>query len=142
VDATLMKLTEEERGWVQAQLAVVDRFVGDYSADPVLEGLEGVDYAWASWLERDADRGADDADTVINAVSVALGQSIVDALDGFTWVTVFQDGQTDLAVTGLPAVDALFFPAEIVALEYAARNPKFLVATHGHFLATIDDLRG
>jgi hypothetical protein len=134
-----MKLTDEERAWVQAQLALVDRFVGDYGPDQAAEGLDGVDHAWASWLESGA--STDDADTVMNAVAVALGQSVVDALDGFTWVTVFQDGETDLGVTGLPAVDALFLPAEIVALEYAARNPIFLVQTRDHYVATINNLR-
>jgi hypothetical protein len=98
-----------------------------------------VDHAWATWLERGT--GTDDADTVMNAVAVALGQAVVDVLDGFTWVTVFQDGETDLGVTGLPEVDALFLPAEIVALEYAARNPKFLVPTRDHFVAAINNLR-
>ncbi|HEY7225412.1 MAG TPA: DUF3806 domain-containing protein [Micromonosporaceae bacterium] len=141
MDATLMKLTDEERAWVQAQLALVDRFVGDYAGDEVVDGLEGVDHAWASWLEQDTHAEGDDPDTILNAVAVALGQAVVDALDGFGWVTVFQDGQTDLAVTGLPDVDALFFPAEIVALEYLARNPKFLAQTRDHYVATINDLR-
>jgi hypothetical protein len=135
-----MKLTEDERAWVQAQLSLVDRFVGDYGSDE-LDGLEAVDHAWASWLETSSDRGADDADTIINAVAVALGQSVVDALDGFSWVTVFQDGETDLGVTGLPAVDTIFLPAETVALEYAARNPSFLVQTRDHYIASINDLR-
>jgi hypothetical protein len=134
-----MKLTDEERAWVQAQLALVDRFVGDYGPEQAADGLEGVDHAWSTWLERGPD--PDDADTVMNAVAVALGQAVVDALDGFTWVTVFQDGETDLGVTGLPAVDALFLPAEIVALEYAARNPKFLVQTRDHYITTINNLR-
>src|SRR5688572_25665076 len=108
----MMKLTDDERTWVQAQLAIVDRFVGDYSASGVVDGLGGVDHAWASWLASDGSLTAgDDADTIMNAVAVALGQSVVDALAGFTWVTVFQDGETDLGVTGLPTVDALFLPA-------------------------------
>jgi hypothetical protein len=139
VDRTLMKLTDEERAWVQSQLAIVDRFVGDYGPDEIVDDLEGVDRAWASWLAEGKDE--DDADTIMNAVAVALGQSVVDALDGFTWVTVFEEGETDLGVTGLPAVDALFLPAEIVALEYAARNPSFLVETRDHYIASINDLR-
>ncbi len=134
-----MKLTDEEKAWVETQLALVDRFVGDYGPARVADGLEGVDDAWASWLKSGMDR--DDADTVMNAVAVALGQSVVDALDGFTWVTVFQDGETDLGVSGLPEVDALFLPAEIVALEYAARNPAFLVQTRDHYIASINNLR-
>jgi hypothetical protein len=134
-----MRLTDEERSWVEAQLALADRFVGDYGPAQVADGLEGLDHAWASWLERGTDR--DDADTIMNAVSVALGQAVIDALNGFGWVTVFQDGETDLGVSGLPAVDALFLPAEIVALEYAARNPIFLVATRDHYIASINDLR-
>jgi hypothetical protein len=134
----MMKLNEEEQGWVQAQLALVDRFVGDYGSGQVAEGLEGVDQAWATWLEK-GPGGDDDADTIINAVAVALGQSVVDALAGFAWVTVFHDGDTDLCVTGLPAVDALFFPAEVVALEFAAGNPSFLVQTRDHFVGSISD---
>lgn len=139
----MMKLTDDERAWVQAQLAIVDRFVGDYSSTgDVADALAEVDHAWATWLAKDGEQAAgDDADTIMNAVAVALGQSVVDALDGFTWVTVFQDGETDLGVTGLPTVDALFLPAEIVALEYAARNPAFLVQTRDHYVASINDLR-
>ncbi len=136
-----MKLNDEERAWVQAQLALVDRFVGDFGPARDGDGLEGVDQAWASWLENGADKADGDADTVLNAVAVALGQSVVDALDGFMWVTIFQDGETDLGVTGRPAVDTIFLPAEIVALEYAARNPHFLVQTRDHYIASINDLR-
>jgi hypothetical protein len=137
-----MKLTDDERAWVQAQLAIVDRFVGDYSPpDGVVDGLEGVDQAWASWLADDGRADGDDADTIMNAVAVALGQSVVDALDGFTWVTVFEDGETDLGVSGLPDVDALFLPAEIVALEFAAGSPTFLVQARDHYVATINESR-
>jgi hypothetical protein len=135
-----MKLTDDEHGWIQAQLAVVDKFVGDYSSGQVADGLDGIDNAWASWLERGADAD-DDADTIINAVAVALGQALVDELDGFTWVTVFENGETDLGVTGLPAVDALVFPADLVALEYQAGNTSFLVATRDHLIAEINQLR-
>lgn len=130
-----MTLTEEEQSWVQAQLALVDRFVGDYGSGE--EGLAGVDRAWASWIGSDHD----DADTIINAVAVALGQAVIDALDGFCWVTVYQDGETDLAVTGRPSVDAVFFPAEVVALEYQARTPTFLVRTLEHYVASINEQR-
>ncbi len=136
-----MKLTDDEQAWIQAQLAVVDKFVGDYSSGQVADGLEGVDNAWAAWLARDADGEADDADTIINAVAVALGQALVDELDGFNWVTVFQNGDTDLGVTGLPAVDALVYPADLVALEYQAGNTSFLVATRDHLIAEINELR-
>jgi len=142
VDATLMQLTDDEQSWIQGQLAVVDRFVGDYGpADGAgaAEGLEGVDQAWAAWLESGPRTEADDPDSIINAVAVALGQAVVEALDGFMWVTVFEDGETDLAVTGLPAVDLLFHPAEVVALEYQAHNATFLVQTRDHL---IEQVRG
>jgi len=131
----MMKLTDEEQAWVQAQLALVDRFVGDYGSGE--DGLAGVDQAWAAWLAKEQD----DADTILNAVAVALGQAVVDTLDGFLWVTVFEDGETDLGVTGLPAMDTIFYPAEIVALEYQARTPSFLVRTLDHYVATINELR-
>jgi hypothetical protein len=133
----MMKLTDEEQAWVQAQLALVDRFVGDYGSGE--HGLAGVDRAWASWL---ASGQEDDAETIINAVAVALGQAVIDALDGFLWVTVFhEDGETDLGVTGRPAVDAIFFPAETVALEYQAHTPSFLVRTLEHYVSSINDER-
>jgi len=140
VEPTLMELTDDEQSWIQAQLAVVDRFVGDYSSGQVLAGLEGVDHAWARWLERGDD--AEDPDTIINAVAVALGQAIVEALDGFSWVTVFEDGETDLGVTGLPGVDVLIFPADLVALEYSTRTSSFLVQTRDHLVESVNDLRG
>jgi hypothetical protein len=133
-----MKLTDEEQAWVQAQLALVDRFVGDYGSGE--EGLAGVDRAWGAWLAQNPE--GEDADTIINAVSVALGQAVIDALDGFMWVTVYQDGETDLGVTGLPEVDAIFFPAEIVSLEYQARTPEFLVRTVEHYVAQVNATRG
>lgn len=132
-----MQLNDEEQAWVQAQLALVDRFVGDYGSGE--HGLAGVDRAWASWLAQDPEG---DVDTIINAVAVALGQAVVDAIEGFCWVTVFEDGETDLGVTGRPAVDTVFLPAEVVALEYQARTPTFLVRTLEHYVASIDELRG
>jgi hypothetical protein len=134
-----MELTDDEQAWIQAQLAVVDRFVGDYGSGQVVDGLDAVDHAWATWLERGDD--GTDPDTVINAVAVALGQAIVDALDGFSWVTVFENGETDLGVTGLPDVDVLIFPADLVALEYSTRSPSFLVQTRDHLIASVNEQR-
>jgi hypothetical protein len=140
VEASLMQLTEDERAWVEAQLEAAERFVADYGSAKGGKGLAALDHAWAAWLDRQS-VDPEDPETVVNAVAVALGQALVDALDGFSWVTVYQDGDTDLGVSGLPHVDVLIFPADLVAKEYEAKATTFMQRTLNTLVAEISELR-
>jgi hypothetical protein len=139
VEASLMALTAEEQAWVAAQLEAADRFVADYGSDKVGTGLEALDHAWASWLDRQS-VDPEDPESIINAVAVALGQALVDSISALSWVTVYQDGDTDLGVSGLPAIDVLIFPADVVAKEYEAKAQTFLVRTRNTLVGEITAL--
>jgi hypothetical protein len=58
------------------------------------------------------------------------------------WVTVYQDGDTDLGVSGLPVLDVLIFPADLVAKEYEAKVQTFLERTRDTLVAEVAELRG
>jgi Domain of unknown function (DUF3806) len=135
-----MKLTEDEKVWVEAQLEAAERFVADYGSGRGGAGLAALDHAWASWLDRQS-VDPEDPDAIINAVAVALGQALVDAVDEFVWVTVYQDGDTDLGVSGLPALDVLIFPADLVAKEYEAKAQTFLERTRDTLVAEVAEIR-
>ncbi len=136
-----MKLTEDERTWVEAQVEAAERFVADYGSDKAATGLAALDHAWASWLDRQS-VDPEDPETVINAVAVALGQALIDAVEELAWVTVYQDGDTDLGVSGLPVLDVLIFPADLVAKEYEAKVQTFLERTRNTLVAEVAELRG
>jgi hypothetical protein len=140
VEASLMKLTADEQAWVEAQLQAAERFVADYSSGKAGSALAELDHAWASWLDRQ-NVDPEDPDSVINAVAVAFGQALIDTVDGFAWVTVYEDGDTDLGISGLPDLDVLIFPADMVAKEYEAKTQTFLERTRDRLAAEIADLR-
>lgn len=141
MDATVTPLTDAERAWIKDQLAAAARFVEDYGSRRHPEGLDALDHAWASWLDRQS-VDPEDPNTVINAVGVALGQALVEALEGFEWV-IAEDGQgTDLAVYGLPdAGDVLIYPANVVAKRYEARNALFLQSVRDAIVEQVRQLR-
>jgi len=141
VDATVTRLTDAEQTWVDQQLAGAARFVEDYGSMRNTAGLEALDHAWAAWLDRQL-VDPEDPNAVINAVGVALGQALVDGLEGFEWV-IADDGEgTDLAVFGMPgAGDVLVYPANLVAKRYDARDPMFLQSTHDAIVEKVRQLR-
>jgi uncharacterized protein DUF3806 len=126
VDATVNPLTDAETAWIQEQLRAANQFLSDYGSTRSGEGLDGLDHAWAAWLDRQSvDPG--DPEPVINAVGVYLGQALVDAMNDFHWVNATDDSGTALAVHGLPgSADLLVYPADVVARQYAQRTQVFL----------------
>ena len=141
VDATVTPLTDVQVTWIREQLAAAAQFTADYGADRTLTGLAAVDHAWASWLDRQA-VDPEDPDTVINAVAVYLGQSIVETLPGFEWVLSLDDDGSDLAVLGLPgALDLLVFPADLVAKGYQSRTAPLLEPAHASIVDQVGRLR-
>ena len=142
MDATVNPLTDVEQEWVRSQLAAAARFVADYGSRRHAAGLDALDHAWASWLDRQS-VDPEDPNTVINAVGVALGQALVEALDGFTWVIAADADGQNLAIFGLPgAGDVLVYPANVVAKRYESREIPFLQSTHDAIVAEVRQLRG
>jgi hypothetical protein len=140
VDATISPLSEAEQAWIRAQLTAAAQFVADYGSKRTAPGLESLDHAWASWLDRQ-NVDPEDPNPVINAVGVAFGQALIDSLDGFGWVLAEDAQGTDLAVYGLPGVaDVLVYPANLVAKRYERREPWFLRTTHDEMVAQIRGL--
>ena len=141
VDATVKPLTATERAFVAEQLRAVPAFLSDYGSSRHAAGLEALDHAWASWLDRQqVDPG--DPNPVLNVVGVSFGQALVDALAGFDWVIAEDSGSTDLAVFGLPgAGDVLFYPANLVAQRYQSRTAWFLQATFAELVEQVNGLR-
>jgi Domain of unknown function (DUF3806) len=142
VDATVTPPTEAETAWITAQLAAAQQFLDDYGSARVGHGLDALDHAWASWLDRESVDPAD-PNAVINAVGVYLGQAIVDAMPDFVWVIATDEDGTDLAVHGLPnTADVLVYPANLVAKRYESRTATFLRAVFDEIVATAARLRG
>jgi hypothetical protein len=138
VDATVSPLTAAEHTWLDAQLAAAERFVADYGSHRTLPGLESLDHAWASWLDRQ-NVDPEDPNTVINAVGVAFGHSLVES--GFEWVIATDEAGSDLAVYALPgSVDVLVYPANVVAKRYERRESTFLQAVHDEIVARVREL--
>ncbi len=141
MDTTVTRLTDAEQTWVDQQPAGAARFVEDYGSMRSTAGLEALDHAWAAWLDRQL-VDPEDPNTVINAVGVALGQTLVDALEGFEWVIAEDDEGTDLAVFGMPGEgDVLVYPASLVAKRYEAREPMFLQSTRDAIVEQVRRLR-
>jgi hypothetical protein len=141
VDARVSPLTDTERAWLNSQIEAAARFVADYGSARHPQGLDALDHAWASWLDRQL-VNPEDPNTVINAVGVAFGQALIEALDGFEWVIAEDDGGRDLAVYGLPgAGDVLVYPANVVAKRYETRVATFLQAIHAAMVNEINELR-
>jgi Domain of unknown function (DUF3806) len=142
VDATVTPLTDAETAWIQAQLAAATQFLADYGSGHTGAGLDGLDHAWASWLDRQS-VDAGDPDPVINAVGVYLGQTLVVELAEFDWVVASDESGSGLAVHGLPnTADLLVYPADIVAREYASRTTFFLRAAFDEIATAARQQRG
>jgi hypothetical protein len=140
VDTNVTPLTDAERAWVRDQLAATTRFVADYGSTRSV-GMEAVEHAWASWLDRQ-NVDPEDPNPVLNAIGIYFGQSLVDALDGFDWVSTQGEDGTDLAVFGLPGTaDVLIYPAAVVAKRYQQRDAWFLQSGRDEIVAEVEQLR-
>jgi hypothetical protein len=142
VDATVTPLTDAETACIQAQLGAAGQFLADYGSAEAGGGLDGLDHAWAAWLDRQSLEPAD-AEPVINAVGVYLGQALVDAMNDFHWVNASDEGGTSLAVQGQPgSSDLLVYPADIVARQYEQRTQIFLRTAFDEIVGHAQQLRG
>jgi hypothetical protein len=140
VDAKVTQLTGAEQDWLKAQLAAAAQFVEDYGSHRTAAGLESLDHAWASWLDRQT-VDPSDPKPVLNAVGVALGQAIIEALAGFDWVIAEDADGTDLAIYGLPGTsDVLIYPADLVAQRYETREQWFLQDIRNQVVAQVKQL--
>lgn len=127
MDAKVSALTGAEQTWIEQQLAAAAQFVTDYGSTRAGPGLAALDHAWASWLDRQV-VDPEDPNPVINAVGIAFGQALVDALEEYQWVIATDEQGTDLAVSGPPGTaDVLVYPANVVAKRYETRTSVFLV---------------
>ncbi len=128
MEATLTPLTDAEADWIRSQLDAAMQFLADYGSARTGGGLDGLDHAWSSWLDRQS-VDPEDPEPVLNAVAVYLGQAVVEAMPDFGWVVATDADGSDLAVHGLPdTADVLIYPADLVAQRYASRMPTFLRA--------------
>jgi hypothetical protein len=141
VDTNVTPLTDNERAFITQQLDAAKQFVADYGSSRTM-GLEAVEHAWASWLDRQAvDPG--DPNPIINAVGVYFGQTLIECMEGFGWVIATDDAGTDLAVFGLPGTgDVLIYPANLVAKRYERREAWFLESGRDEILTRVQDIRG
>jgi hypothetical protein len=141
VDVTLSPLTDAERAWITAQLGGAERFLADYGSNRHTGGLDAYDHAWAAWLDRQS-VDPEDPNSVINAVGVLFGQTLVDELEEFEWMIATDESGTDLAVFGLPGQgDVLIFPANLVAKRYETREVQFLQRVRDEIGARVEQLR-
>jgi Domain of unknown function (DUF3806) len=141
VDATVTPLTDAETAWIQAQLGAASQFLSDYGSTHAGEGLDGLDHAWAAWLDRQS-VDPTDPDPVINAVGVYLGQALVDEMNDFHWVNATDEGGTNLAVQGRPgSADLLIYPTDVVARRYAQRSAFFLRVAFDEIVGHAQQLR-
>ncbi len=135
-------LTEAETSWIEVQLAAAAQFLADYGSPEKGTGLDGLDHAWAAWLDRQSVDPAD-PEPVINAVGVYFGHTLVVELAGFSWVIATDGSGAGLAVHGLPGTaDLLVYPADIVARQYEDRTVVFLREAFDEVAAATQKLRG
>src|SRR5690349_21754154 len=92
-------LSPSEQSWVATNLEIAAElaraYTGDTEAPPALQRL---DATWMGWQE-DPDQAKTDANTVVNALGIALGSHLIDAL-GLGWMVITDQYGTELAVYG------------------------------------------
>jgi hypothetical protein len=141
-DQRIEPLNDAEQQWVAAELRnarqLVDRLVpADAGAAMTPQVLDRA-YKAARQSAGHGGQGRQDADAanaIINAVGIAFGQHLVDQL-GFTWVAVFDEHGSEIAVVGLPGqANMLVFPPNLVAKRWAAGTVDFLA----HVCTGIED---
>ena len=118
-------LGDGERKWIEGHLRLARSFVAEYAAvaSDTLPTPEALDTAWSSWLphwERH------DANSIINAVGVVVGEHLVAEL-GLQWVLATDEYGTELAVHGEPN-NVLVFPANLVGKRFERRATGFIAS--------------
>jgi len=142
-------LTDGERASLGDQLAAAGRFVADYGSSRHPDGLDAVDHAWASWLDRQV-VDPQDPDAVIAAVGAAFGRALVADVPGLDWAIApsgaetepAPDGAGELAVAGSVGGNTVVVYLEsFVAKRYHARTATFLVEAAAEIAAEVERLR-
>lgn len=143
-------LTDAERASLSDQLVAAGRFVGDYGSGRHPDGLDAVDHAWASWLDRQV-VDPQEPDAVIAAVGAAFGQALVADVPGLDWaIATVGAGATEpaqgvageLAVVGsVGGTTVVVYLESFVAKRYHARTATFLVDAVAEIAAEVERLR-
>lgn len=117
-----------------------------YDGGQDVEGVPtaaALDRAWSAWLaqwESTPAETREDPNPFINAVGIALGQHLVDAL-GLRWVIVTDQYGTEVAVHGDPG-NVLIFPPNLVGKRFASRTTGFIAPLIEQVCADIGRSRG
>ncbi len=124
-------LNDAERAWIESNLRTACAFVHAYAAEVAerLPSPAGLDRAWATWLGAWAaqpEGTREDPNPSINAVGIAFGQHLIDAL-GLYWAVVSDEHGTEMAVYGNDGA-VLVFPANLVAKRFSSRTTGFIAS--------------
>jgi hypothetical protein len=136
-------LTDGERTVLSEQLVAASRFVADYGSGRHPDGLDAVDHAWASWLDRQV-VDPEDPDAVILAVGAAFGQALVAAVPGLDWAIAIEgsDEAGELAVAGsIGGNSVVVYLSSFVAKRYHTRSATFLADAVDEIAAEVERLR-
>lgn len=138
MEQKISELTEQERGWVAAQIdgasKLVDAFSPTDAGKPLT--LAALDRAFAAWLDSQ-ETDSQVVNAAINCVGVAFGQFLVDRA-GLAWVIASDKNGSDLAVYGLPGKgDVLVYPANFVAKHWERRETNFLESSYAQIVEQV-----
>jgi hypothetical protein len=137
---------EAEQKWIAANLRVSRSFANAYAGHQVADGVppvEILDRAWTAWLgqwDAQPEGSREDPNPIVNAVGIAFGQHLVNAL-GLEWAVVTDQYGTEMAVHGNPG-NIVVFPANLVAKRFESRTTGFIVPLFLRMCADIQPLRG
>ena len=135
---------DAELAWIRSNLDVAKRLTAIHTGEErdALPDARLLDEVFAAWLrEWTATPGEerDDPNAYINAVGLAFGQSLVDAL-GLEWAVVTDEYGTEIAVRGQPG-DLLVFPTNLVAKRFESGETHFLAEIQAGVAVRVRELR-
>jgi hypothetical protein len=140
VGRTITEPTSAEITWIDENVALARKMVGQAgrSMEPQDRvGPDDLDAVWSQWIERW--RPGEDANPVINALGLALGNYLVDRAD-LSWKVVEDEYGTEIALHGQPG-DILIFPTNLVAKRFESRTKEFFVAIVAELETRVATLR-
>lgn len=130
-------LSEAEYSWLHDRIAQAALFV-DSQAPLDLPSLASLDDAFEAFVNM-GDAANARANDVVLAVGAAFGEHLVRTL-GFEWRIATDEWGTDIAVLARPGRgDITIFPTDYVAKRWERREPRFLVASVGPILQTLQE---
>jgi hypothetical protein len=140
MNQAISDLTDAEAKWIRSQLESARQFVGTHSradSEDTLT-LACLDRAFKNWTGSDV-TNAESINAVINAVGIAYGQILSEAL-GLRWVIATDESGSDLAVHGAVG-DVLIYPANFVAKRWERRETDFLEDSFEEIAKTIRSIQ-